>query len=262
MKLEATRLPTFANGVLQVWKRSYLQFKRFWLMNFFWIVLEPLLLLLAIGYGLGSFISDMKGVAYVDFFFPALLCMTSMFVSFFESTYGNFAKMTYQRTYSTMILTSLEPKQIIVGEILWATCKGTFSAISVALIASFFGHLNSFLYIPAFLVIFLSSFVFATMGLLIMSMVKSFDGIIYPTSGLIVPMSLFCGTYFPLEQLPSVIKYFTYLLPLTHSVALVRGMTLTGINWWQFSLHLLFLIGLSSVLLRWTVDRITKKLIL
>src|SRR4051794_3286903 len=111
MNNQTLRLPSFFSGVGQVWKRSFRQFRRSWLVNFFWIVLEPLLILLAIGYGLGSFVSNMQGISYTDFFFPALLCMSSMMVSFFEATYGNFTKLTSQHTYSTMILTSLEPQQ-------------------------------------------------------------------------------------------------------------------------------------------------------
>jgi len=262
MKIESVRLPTLATGAFQVWKRSYRQFRRFWLMNFFWIVLEPLLLLLAIGYGLGSFVSDMRGVSYVEFFFPALLCMSSMLVSFFESTFGNFAKLTHQGTYSTMILTSLDPKQIVIGEVLWAATKGTISAFAVSLIAGALGHLNGFMILPVLAIIFLSSFVFASLGMLVTSLVKSYDGMIYPTSGLIVPMSLFSGTYFPIEQLSFGLQYFVYLFPLTHTVALVRGLMLHGLPWWQYLIHLGFLIVLGGFLINWAIKKITQKLII
>jgi lipooligosaccharide transport system permease protein len=220
------------------------------------------LILLAIGYGLGSFVSNIQGVSYMDFFFPALLCMSSMMVSFFEATYGNFAKLTYQNVYSTMVLTSLEPRQIVIGEILWAATKGTLSALSVAMVANFFGHLDGVRFIPAVAVIFLSSFVFASFGMLITSAVKGYDGIIYPTSGLIVPMSLFSGTYFPLDQLPYGLKYLSYIFPLTHSVSLVRGFLNYPEVWWQMALHLLVLIALSAIFLKWSIRRIERKLVI
>ena len=261
MKIESFRLPTFALGAYQIWKRNFLQFRRSWLVSFFWIVLEPLLILLAIGYGLGTFVSNMQGVSYTDFFFPALLCMSSMMVAFFEGAYGNFGKLTYQNTYATMILTSLEPQQIVVGEVVWAATKGTLSAVMVALIAGIFGHLDSLMLIPAVFVIFLSSFVFGALGMLVTSLVKSYDGIIYPTSGIIVPMALFSGTYFPLDQLPFGVKYLSYIFPLTHSVVLVRGLLLWSLPWWQITLHILVLVILSAIFVRWSVVRITKKLV-
>lgn len=261
MKLESVRLPTFSSGVFQVWKRNYYQFKRSWLMNFFWIMLEPLLFLVAIGYGLGSFISDMNGFSYVEFFFPALLCITSMLVAFFEATYGSFAKLTHQGTYATMVLTALEPKQIVVGEIFWAATKGTISSLAVALVAGVFGHLQSWMILPALAVIFISSFVFAAFGMLVTSLIKSYDGIIYPTSGLIVPMSLFCGTYFPISHLSYGLQYLVYLFPLTHTVELVRGLMLSGIVWWHLLLHLGFLIIVGAIFMSLANKRITKRLL-
>lgn len=261
MKPESVRLPTFLSGVFSVWKRNFLQFKRFWLMNFFWTVLEPLLILLAIGYGLGAFIPNMRGIAYVDFFFPSLLCVSSMMVSFFEATYGNFAKLNNHKIYSTMILTPLEPSHVVVGETLWAATKGSISAIAVAIIAGIFGHLDNLMLIPSFVVIFLSSFLFAALGMVVTSTVKSHDGIIYPTSVFIVPMSLFSGTYFPIEHLPFGLKYLTYLFPLTHSVTLVRGLLLDGIIWWQGAIHLTCVIGLAGMCLYVAIKRITQKII-
>jgi lipooligosaccharide transport system permease protein len=261
MKPEALRLPSNSSSVYQVWRRNFLQFKRFWLVNFFWIVMEPLLILLAIGYGLGAFVSNIKGIAYVDFFFPALLCTSSMMVAFFEATYGNFSKLAFQKTYSTMILSPLDPKQIVLGEILWAATKGTISAAAVALIAGIFGHLDNLMLIPSILVIFLSSFLFASLGMLVTSMVRSYDGIIYPTSGLLVPMSLFSGTYFPLEQLPFGAQYLAYIFPLTHSVSMVRGILFSGISWWQFLLHFLMVLILAIVLTRWAIRKVTLKLV-
>ncbi len=261
MKLETIRLPSRFSGVLHVWRRNYLHFRRFWLMNFFWIVLEPLLLLLAVGYGLGTYISNVQGVAFVDFFFPSVLCMSSMFVAYFESTYGNFAKLTYQNIYSTMVLTPLGPKQVVLGEILWAATKGTLSAVTVSCIAGIFGHLDNLMFFPVLLIIFLHSVLFASIGLCVAASMKKYDGILYPTSGFIVPMSLFCGTYFPLNLLPFGLKYLIYLFPLTHSVSLARGLLLDGITWWQVALHLIYLSGLTWILVRWAMKKVRNRLI-
>ncbi len=218
-------------------------------------------MLLGIGYGLGSFIASMKGVSYLEFFFPALLCISSMMISFFEGAYGNFSKLTYQKLYSTMILTCVEPKQVVLGEILWAATKGTCSAITVGLIAAIFGHVDKLMFFPAIAVIFLSSFLFGALGMLVTSMVKNYDGIILPTSGLIVPMSLFCGTYFPLEQLPTLIKYLVYLFPLTHTVVLVRELFLNELGWVSGLTHLIVLLAMTYGLTRMAIHRIAQKLI-
>lgn len=237
-----------------------MQFRKSWMANFFWIIIEPLFFLLAIGYGIGSFISDIDGVSYVEFFFPSLLCISSMMVSFFEGTYGNFSKLTYQKTYSTMLLTPIESKHLVIGELLWGASKGTFSALGVSLVAGLFGHMNGWMIIPALVVIFISSFLFAGLGMLVTSFVRNYDGIIYPTSGLIVPMSLFSGTYFPLEQMPYGLKYLSYVLPLTHSVIVVRGFFLE--NWqWTWLIHIAVLLILIYFITKLAIKRIDQKLI-
>ena len=182
MRSESVRIQSFLNGVFNVWMRNFILFRRLWMVNLFWIVIEPLILLVAIGYGVGSFVSNIQGISYIDFFFPALLCISSMMVSFFESTYGNFSKLTYQNTYSSMILAPLNPTQIAFGEILWAASKGTLSAIGVTVLAGIFGKLDTWMLIPAMGIIFISSFMFASCGLLVTTYVKNYDEIIFPTS--------------------------------------------------------------------------------
>lgn len=261
MKRESVRLPSYGYGIFQVWKRNFLHFKKTWFNQCFWTVLEPLLLLLAIGYGVGAFVPDVFGLSYVDFFFPSLLAMTSMLVSFFEATYGNFGKLYQHKTYSTMLLSSLAPNQIVLGDILWAATKGTFSAVAVALIAGLFGHLESLMFLPSLGVIFLSSFLFASLGMVVVSIVKTYDHIIYPTSGLIVPMALFSGTYFPVDQLPYGLKYISYIFPLTHSVVLVRGFLLENLQDWQIIVHVSVLLLFSVFLCRIAMKSLRDKLI-
>lgn len=261
MNLMKSQNPIIRNNVYNIWRRNFIQFARFWSTNFFWVLFEPLVVLTAIGYGLGAYVANIQGVSYLDFFFPAFICVTSMTVAFFEATYGNFSKLTYQRVYSAMIQTPIEPEDIVWGEALWAATKGTLSGLGVAIIVAFFGRLEIIMVIPSLLVIFVSSFVFAVGGLYVIAIVKNYDGIIYPTCGLIIPMSLLSGTYFPIEQLPPFFKYLTYLFPLTHTVAIVRGFFLGGTLWWEYLLHFIFLILVANILLKLASRKITKKLI-
>ena len=216
---------------------------------------------MAIGYGVGSYISNIQGIAYIDFFFPALLCISSMMVAFFESTYGNFSKLTYQNTYATMILAPLDVNQIVYGEIFWAATKGTLSALGLALIAGLFGKMDTWMLVPAMVTVFVSSFMFAAFGLLVTTFVKNYDQIIYPTSGLIIPMSLLSGTYFPLIDLPFGFRYLAYLMPLRHSVLAVRGTILGVLPWWQILLHTMILVLMGAALSVWAARRMKLKLI-
>ena len=126
--------------------------------------------------------------------------------------------------------------------------------------AWFFGLIDSWLIFPALIVVFFSCLFFASLGFLVTTVVKNFDQIIYPSSGLIVPMSLFSGTYFPVENMPSIFKYLCYLLPLTHTVRIVRGILNTGFDYWMIG-NFLYLIVLTYVIFRICIVRLGARIL-
>ena len=252
--------PKIHSGAFKVWARNYLYFKKTWSVSVFWIVLEPVIYLGAMGYGLGAFVNNMGGMSYIEFFFPALLCTTAMMVSFFEATYGNYTKLTHQKTYSTIMLTRIGPDDIVFGELLWAACKGFFGVVGVILVASLFGLIDSYRIILALPVLFLLSWLFSCLGMLMTSFARNYDSFIYSTSGIIVPMSLLSGTYFPLEQLPNTLRYIAYAFPLTHGVMAVRTLLHQG-PLWTVGVNILFLLVASVLAMNISLHRIRKKLL-
>lgn len=261
MKLkELFLIPRFNDGAIKVWQRDFLYFKKTWLVSLFWIVLEPVIYLGAMGFGLGAFVNNINGVSYIEFFFPALLSTTAMLVAFFESTYGNYTKLTHQRTYATIMLTRIGPDEIIAGELLWAASKGFFSVLGVTFVALFFGLIDNYKILLAMPVLFLLSCLFSCIGMIFTSVARNYDSFIYSTSGLIVPMSLLSGTYFPLEQLPSGIRYLAYLSPLTHGVAAVRGILHEG-NPVTVGIHILVLTVTTWICMNISFFKIRQKLL-
>jgi lipooligosaccharide transport system permease protein len=246
--------------VSQVWSRNYSQFKRTWVISLFWAILEPIFMLTALGYGLGSLVPTVEGKSYVEFFFPGLICSSSMLIAFFASTYDVFSKLTHQRLFQTQILTPIEPREIVIGEVLWAASKGLFSAVGISVVASFFGLTETLRIFPALLMIFLSCLVFASFGMLVSTYVRNFDEIIFPTSGFIIPMSLLSGVYFPIDQLPYGLQYAVYIFPLTHSVRAVRALVLQGFDWWMLA-NIFYLIVLVLFLMRLSIRRLSRKLL-
>jgi lipooligosaccharide transport system permease protein len=252
--------PKMNSGFARVWARNFLYFRKTWTVSLFWVVLEPLMYLGAIGFGLGAFVSNIGGHAYVDFFFPGLLCSTGMMVSFFEGTYGGFTKLTHQRTYSTIMLTRIGPEEIAFGELLWSGTKGYISVCGVALVASFFGLIDTWRIIPALLVLLILCWFFASIAMIMTSVARNYDSFIYSTSGFIVPMSLLSGTYFPIEQLPGGLKYVAYLFPLTHAIQAVRGILQEG---WSLTIgiHILILLTAGLIAMNIAIYRIRGKLL-
>lgn len=261
MKLkECFTFPTVNSGAFKVWSRNFMYFKKTWLVSLFWIVLEPVIYLGAIGFGLGAFVNNMGGMSYIEFFFPALLSTTAMMVAFFEGTYGNYTKLTHQKTYATIMLTRVGPEEIVAGELLWATSKGFFGVIGVTIVALFFGLIDSYRIFLALPILFLMSALFSCIGMILTSYARNYDSFIYSTSGLIVPMSLLSGTYFPLDQLPAALRYVAYLFPLTHAVAAVREVLHQGPTLWVL-IHVLILLVATWICMNIAFFRIRKKLL-
>ncbi len=207
--------------MIQVWLRNFLFFRKTFLVTLFWTTLEPLMYLAAIGFGLGRFVEQIEGLSFIEFYYPGLLASTAMMVSYFESTYPNYTKLTYQKTYLTMLLTPLNPNQILFGEILWAATKGFIGVCGVILISLLFGLFKAEVYL-VLPVLFLLCLIFAAFGMIVTSLAKNYDSFIFSTSGLIIPMSLISGTYFSIADMPIFIRSIAQIFPLTHAVSLTR----------------------------------------
>lgn len=252
--------PKMNSGFLRVWSRNFLYFKKTWTVSLFWILLEPLMYLGAIGFGLGAFVSNINGHAYIDFFFPGLLCSTGMMVAFFEGTYGSFTKLTHQRTYSTIMMTRIGPEEIAFGELLWSGSKGYISVLGVAIVAAFFGLVDTWRIFPALLILLALCWMFSSIAMIVTSYARNYDSFIYSTSGFIIPMSLLSGTYFPLEQLPTALKYLAYLFPLTHAVQAVRTLLQEGFTA-AVGIHTVVLLTLGLLAMNIAIYRIRGKLL-
>lgn len=247
-------------GYQKVWNRNFYYFRKTWLVTAFWTILEPLMYLGAFGYGVGSFINNVEGMAYVDFFFPGLLCTTALLVSYFESTYTNYTKLTHQKLYSSWLLTPLDAKEIILGEILWGATKGFIGSLGVLLISTLFGLIKSWLFFPALIVIFILGFIFACVGMIFTSYAKNYDSFIFSSSGILIPMTLISGTYFPIDSIYIVLKIIAYILPLAHGVDIVRGLMMGQFKE-IFIFQLIYMLLLAGGLLKFAVSRLQKKLI-
>jgi lipooligosaccharide transport system permease protein len=247
--------------VFRVWNRSFLIFKRTWLISLCWILVEPLMYLGAVGFGLGSFVSTIGGFSYADWYFPGLICTSTMMVSFFESTYGNFTKLTYSKVYSTQMLTPISINELIIGDIMWGATKGFFSALGILFVGFFFGLGLSGWSLLVLPVAFLTGWIFSAFGMIVTSWAKNYDQIVYPTSGIIVPMSLFSGTFFPLDDLNYYFQGLAHLLPLTHAVNLARPLILKTFSF-EHGFYFLTLLAFAVVSTFYALKRMQKRMVI
>ncbi len=253
-------LPKWGQGVRTVWLRNFLHFRYTLWVTLCWIFFEPFLYLMAIGYGIGNYVSDINGKSYIDFYFPALITVTAFSVPFFEATYNYYSKLTHQKTYQTILMTPVSASEILWAELLWGASKGLMSCLAISVVARILSIYHSWLILPAFLVLFLVSFIGAACGLLFTTFAKNYDFFNYAISGFLLPMSFFSDTYFPIDQLPWYAKMIINFFPLIHGVKAVRALLNAPIQQNIF-IPILILLGFAIILTRWSYQRFRRLII-
>jgi len=199
--------------------------------NFLPPVIEPVLYLLAIGYGLGIFVGEIDGIPYVRYIAPALLAISMMNSAFFECTYSSFVRMYYQKTFDAMITTPLSIDDVIAGELLWGATRSLVYTAVMLVVLIVFGVVD----LPASLLVlpfsFFAGLLFSGIAMCFTAITPSIDALNYPAFLFITPMFLFSGTFFPLNVLPEAVQVLAVaFLPLTQLVIVTRSFTLTSLS--------------------------------
>ena len=208
--------------MFKVWYRDFIVWSQYKWSSLVASLGEPLLFLLAFGFGLGRWVKQIEGVSYVEFIAPALIMATVMHACTLEVTYSSYTRMTIQRTFDAIAVTPVSLTDIVWGEILWGASKGCFSGMVMWTVFALFG-LFSLKFFPLFLILCsISGLLFSAIGLLVSSYAKSYQTFNYYITLFISPMFMLSGTFFPLTQYPPALKILSYLFPLTHFVAASR----------------------------------------
>jgi len=191
---------------------------------------EPVLYLMAFGFGIGQLIGDIQDgngnpVSYAAYIAPALLATSAMNGALYDATWNVFFKMHFGKVYQVMLSSSLGPMDVALGEISWALIRGaTYSVGFMAIVAPLGLVANAWglLAIPAATLI---AFGFASVGMAITSYMKNFQQMNW-VNFFLLPMFLFSGTFFPVSVYPEWIQLVVKALPLWQGVDLVRSLML------------------------------------
>lgn len=248
----------------RIWQRNYTVYRRTWRINFLPPLLEPVFYLLAFGAGIGAMIDSVTWmgtqISYVQFIAPALVGVSVMQNSFFETTYASFVRMYYQKTFDAMLATPLSIGDIIAGEIVWGATKSLIAAVIMTLVLTPFGLVK---YPSALLVVplaVLGGMAFASLGMLFTAITPSIEVFNIPVFLFVTPMFLFSSTFFPLESLPVWAAAIAMAFPLTHIVLLVRGACLGKLDstlLWSWA----YLIVFTAVFFPLSIARMRRRLV-
>ncbi|MEM1031484.1 MAG: ABC transporter permease [Myxococcota bacterium] len=183
---------------------------------------EPVLYLVALGFGLGTIVRDLGGMSYAEFIAPGLVVSTVMYTATFEMTYGAYTRLTVQSTYDALLATPITISELVAGELVFAGIKSLVGATCVLIVVAAFGLAPAWSALGALPLAFAAGVLFAAMALAVTSVSRSYEFFNYYFTLVIAPMFLFSGIFFPLAETPRWAQGLALVLPLTHVVAIVR----------------------------------------
>ncbi len=216
--------------ISRVYEHQFLLYRRTWRGSIFNSFLSPILFLLAMGVGLGSYVDKggggALGVPYLAFLAPGLLAAAVMQTASFEATFPIMAGFVWTKRYHAMHATPLQPREIALGQIGWTATRITLVGAIFVLVMIPFGAIYSPLVILAIPVATLTGLAFATPIAAYAATQKTMNRFNYIFRFGITPLFLFSGTFFPVDQLPGFLQPIAWLTPLYHGVALCRSLAL------------------------------------
>jgi lipooligosaccharide transport system permease protein len=220
------RAPRLSLRFWPVFLRNLLVWRKLALPSLVGNIAEPLMWLVAFGYGMGALVGEVKvggtPVPYILFLASGSICMSAMQAASFEALYSAFSRMHVQKTWDGIMNAPVTLDDIVLAEMLWAAFKAVFTVTAILVVMLALGISYSPKLLVAWPVLLGVGITFSCMALIFNALARGYDFFTYYFTLFLTPMMFLSGIFFPLEQLPEVVRALAQWLPLTNAVELVR----------------------------------------
>jgi len=232
-------------AIYVMWLR---QLKRYWRSRARMIgsLAQPVLFLVALGFGFGPIFQKAGGGNYVDFLSPGIIAMSILFTAMF-----NGIEVIWDRQFGFLKETLVAPVsryKIMLGRTLGGATVASLQGLVILLITLALGFRPSS--VPAvllsFVFMFLIAMLFTAFGTAVASKLEDMQAFPLIINFIIMPLFFLSGALFPLDSLPEALKIVTQLNPLSYGVDGLRG-ALTGVSHLGLGMDFLVLIVLGFI---------------
>ena len=208
-------------GIITVLWEKWTEFKRDFYKITVAAVISPLMYLLVFGLGIQT---TSHGEPYLNFLIPGIVAMSTMTGSFSAIAQNMSVQRLYEKALDQVMMSPTPLWQFITGQVIGGSLRGLYAGIVILLLTSpirtglIFNGLSIF-------IMFLNGAVFATIGLVLSFLSKSYNDTPRYTSYIIMPMSFLCNTFFSTEQMPDGFRQIIDLLPLSQASGMIRAIS-------------------------------------
>jgi len=220
--------PELSLRFIAVWRRHFLVWRKLAVPSILGNLADPLIMLFGLGYGLGAVMGDLGGTSYFAFLAAGFVASSTMYAATFETLFSAFSRMHVQKTWEAIVNAPMTLDDVLAGEWAWAATKALAAGVCMLAVIAVFGYAQSPLALAAIPVVVLVGLAFGALGLVINALASGYDFFSYYLTLVLTPMMMLSGVFFPVEQLPVVIRAIATLLPLYHGVEIVRPL-LSGV---------------------------------
>ncbi|WP_025038591.1 ABC transporter permease [Bradyrhizobium sp. DOA9] len=215
-------MPAGALNWVAVWHRNFWAWKKIAIASLIGNLADPLTNLLGLGFGLGLIVGRVHGTSYIDYLVGGMVATSAMTSASFETLYATFARLHSQGTWEAMLCTQLTLGDILLGEVAWAASKALLAGIGISTVAGVLGYAAWPSMLCALPAIVLTGVVFASLAMVVIAVAPSYDFFVFYQTLVVTPMIFLCGAVVPTDQLPTPFQVAAVLLPLKHSIELIR----------------------------------------
>jgi ABC-2 type transport system permease protein len=210
-------------------------------------IAQPLLFLVAFGFGFGPIYQSAGNGNYIEFLSPGIIAMAILFTSLFSGI-----EIIWDRQFGFLKETLIAPVsrlKIMIGRTIGGATVAIFQGLIVLLITMIFGfHFNFGSLLLALLFMILISLLFTALGTAIASVLEDMQGFQLIMNFLVMPIFFLSGALFPLNGLPKALYTVAAFDPLSYGIDGLRG-ALAGGNHFSMFLDFSVLAIITAILL-------------
>ena len=255
------RPPQISWRWLPVFSRNLLVWRKLAIPSLVGNIAEPLITLVAFGYGLGTLIGQVQlndsTIPYILFLASGSICSSAMNAASFEALYSAFSRMHVQRTWDGIMNAPVRLDDVVFAEMLWAAFKSLFTTVVILGVMLALGISHSPMLLLALPLLGLVGITFSCIALIFNALAKGYDFFTYYFTLFLTPTMFVSGVFFPRDQLPGAMRVISDWLPLTAAVELIRPLFLD--QWPAHALQNLSLLVFYAVAGFWLALALTRK---